>query len=603
MDVVAGGYLDIGAMKRRLTRHHKERAQERLAALRRGAAAEAEAVARKYREEKTAEQVGRGRSPEEADRIVRRRMGWVLDAADTLTLEDGRTVSVADVLANVDDFDGVAVCDPLVPEKGAGKAKIFARPAAYEGPVIWSFAEGGRLFYLGRHWPKRRKGRRRVTLERWGKPLPPLVKPIPIDELRAEQRAFIRDAVNRSGVIATVVATMGSGKSRMAFEEIIARNEADRKKNRTVRRTLVLLGQHAMIEEKVREFRQLAGGTSVTCHGYAGRVRPEADAAEKASLPKSPCLRPQIVHDATRAGYTAIKGGFCTRELSEKEMIARATDERLVQCPHWQECHERGSREVANYYWGVDQSANAEVVFASHVFVETWAGDIGDFDTIVIDESVLGEILDEKGYRVARLVREAERCEGEDRADLLAVLDDLQAEAAGRGRPKRPWSGGSAPSSPQKSACARLPSTLPSRATAPSSTPRWPRMPFAPSSVASAATLGRPSCGRSPTSSGMITRLFTESGSIPGPRTTRPRSSREQDAPVGPAGAGTEGRRRRSVPRRHHDGAHRRARDRGAVGRHRHEPCRDLVLRAACGVQHPPNCGHRQNHEPPADGR
>jgi hypothetical protein len=66
----------------------------------------------------------------------------------TVYLDDGSPVKVGDILQKPDDYNGSKTLDPLEPDYDHGRAvgKIYANGRA---PTIWSYARGGRTFYLG----------------------------------------------------------------------------------------------------------------------------------------------------------------------------------------------------------------------------------------------------------------------------------------------------------------------------------------------------------------------------------------------------------------------------------------------------------------------
>jgi P4 family phage/plasmid primase-like protien len=81
-----------------------------------------------------------------ARKIVNGRYEGYLLSKDILQADDDTIVSVKDILINPQDFVGMSFRDPLEPEYGKSKAKIFVNE---DGSVICnSFAHGGRTFRL-----------------------------------------------------------------------------------------------------------------------------------------------------------------------------------------------------------------------------------------------------------------------------------------------------------------------------------------------------------------------------------------------------------------------------------------------------------------------
>ena len=78
-----------------------------------------------------------------AVKIVEARLRHELLPGDVIYTNDQEPISVRDIILEPADYDGMVVRDPLEPEYGAGKAKIFADDTAV---TINSFAHGGRVF-------------------------------------------------------------------------------------------------------------------------------------------------------------------------------------------------------------------------------------------------------------------------------------------------------------------------------------------------------------------------------------------------------------------------------------------------------------------------
>ena len=77
-----------------------------------------------------------------------------LGPEQVIKLADVTRVTCGDINENPKKYDGVLCGDPLEPEYGDGRvAKIFAGAGQHSGPVIHSFAHGGRTFALNRGGP------------------------------------------------------------------------------------------------------------------------------------------------------------------------------------------------------------------------------------------------------------------------------------------------------------------------------------------------------------------------------------------------------------------------------------------------------------------
>ena len=84
---------------------------------------------------------------QEAEKNVRHAMNDTLLPSWSVHLDDGRHLTVKDLLADNREFDGVTMADPLEPDYGGGrcKAKFFWNDGS---PIIFSHAHGGRTFRL-----------------------------------------------------------------------------------------------------------------------------------------------------------------------------------------------------------------------------------------------------------------------------------------------------------------------------------------------------------------------------------------------------------------------------------------------------------------------
>lgn len=105
-----------------------------------------EKAAKRFKEEKVVELVKRGVSEERAERVVEALCGGVrrLTPDFPLTLDDGRTITVKDILRNPQKFAGVTMCDPI-DGRGRGRNVAFVME---QGNAIWSFAHGETLYFF-----------------------------------------------------------------------------------------------------------------------------------------------------------------------------------------------------------------------------------------------------------------------------------------------------------------------------------------------------------------------------------------------------------------------------------------------------------------------
>lgn len=79
--------------------------------------------------------------------IIKNRLDRTLNDDDLLFFDEQGSVIVSEVLSNISQYDGLTLCDPLEPEKGRCKAKLYSNNGI---PFINSFAGGGRKYQFKR---------------------------------------------------------------------------------------------------------------------------------------------------------------------------------------------------------------------------------------------------------------------------------------------------------------------------------------------------------------------------------------------------------------------------------------------------------------------
>ncbi|WP_270934310.1 DUF927 domain-containing protein [Falsiroseomonas oryzae] len=110
---------------------------------------EAEDRARRHGKVVRQKLVERGVSPALAARAVEARRRGRLLGSDMIDLDDGRQVSVGDVLADRAAFDGETCRDPHEPGEGPNRAILYTNPDEPDQPVrLFSQLHGGQLFEL-----------------------------------------------------------------------------------------------------------------------------------------------------------------------------------------------------------------------------------------------------------------------------------------------------------------------------------------------------------------------------------------------------------------------------------------------------------------------
>jgi hypothetical protein len=188
----AGGFLDTRVALPDLTASEQARVEGLQQAAKDAAESEAAAVRAAWAlargEALTTRLVKAGvpvaEAHERATQAARSAGGGTLLGDYTIILEDGREVSVGQVLDATDKYDGAVCLDPLEPDYRGGKAtaKLYLHGAV---PVIHSFAHGSAIYRLRRQ-PVRiflKAGRRAETANEIR------------EKLAAEQDLFVRGGV------------------------------------------------------------------------------------------------------------------------------------------------------------------------------------------------------------------------------------------------------------------------------------------------------------------------------------------------------------------------------------------------------------------------
>ena len=88
----------------------------------------------------------RGIAPEAAAAIVKARHEGELQPGDFIEFQDGRVVTVAEILADPKSYHDCACADPLEPEAGTSRAKLFVNDSG--SVIVNSFLHGGQKYTL-----------------------------------------------------------------------------------------------------------------------------------------------------------------------------------------------------------------------------------------------------------------------------------------------------------------------------------------------------------------------------------------------------------------------------------------------------------------------
>ncbi len=147
--VGGGGLLDLSGLKP-LDELEKAELERVMAQLRADHAERAAVVRKKYEAEQIARMVAKGTNADLAKKIVTRAVETQVLCSDfPIAMDDGRVVTIAEILANPRAFHNKTCGDPNEPEYGAGKAQIYSDQLE---PYINSFAHGGAKYRLQRDW-------------------------------------------------------------------------------------------------------------------------------------------------------------------------------------------------------------------------------------------------------------------------------------------------------------------------------------------------------------------------------------------------------------------------------------------------------------------
>ncbi|QPC90007.1 AAA family ATPase [Mesorhizobium sp. INR15] len=142
-----GGFLDTRRLAA-LSPNEEAEFVRRVEEIRRACAADAAAIAAKYRSAEINRYVAAGESPDVAERIVSAAVERSeLMGSFRLHLDDGRRVTVAEILADPEQFHRKTCADPIEPEYGGGRNKaIIYTDGSY--PHIATQAHGGADYRL-----------------------------------------------------------------------------------------------------------------------------------------------------------------------------------------------------------------------------------------------------------------------------------------------------------------------------------------------------------------------------------------------------------------------------------------------------------------------
>ncbi len=144
-----GGFLDTSLLSP-LTDDERQQFDKICLDLQHAIQPEADKARQLYLAKRKADLVKRGKSPEHADKILKLAVERQILAADfEVAQNDGPVVTVAEILADPERYDGMQCPDPFEPDYGNGRSHAMIMLSG-TFPHINSFAHGGRVFELER---------------------------------------------------------------------------------------------------------------------------------------------------------------------------------------------------------------------------------------------------------------------------------------------------------------------------------------------------------------------------------------------------------------------------------------------------------------------
>lgn len=180
-----------------------------------------ESAAKKFKTEKVVELVKRGVSKERAERVVEALVGGVrrLMPDFQLELDDGRVITVRDILLDPEKFVGATMCDPIEGrERGRNVAFVME-----QGNAIWSFACGETLYFFVHDFESISAAVEKAPEREAANVIARLLGDAVVTE--AEKAALIKLAKQHDGILISDV-------RKVVKEEEIKRKKSDSKKVR-----------------------------------------------------------------------------------------------------------------------------------------------------------------------------------------------------------------------------------------------------------------------------------------------------------------------------------------------------------------------------------
>ena len=142
----AGGYLNITGVPP-LSQEEMRDYKRRIDAAKLDAKPECDKIKREYTKNAINNLIAqKGMSAEQARRTIASRLGGTLVGSDVLLFDEHGTVTVAEVLADIEKYADSTLADPVDADI-AGKAILYFNPES-TGPIVFSQAHGGRVFFL-----------------------------------------------------------------------------------------------------------------------------------------------------------------------------------------------------------------------------------------------------------------------------------------------------------------------------------------------------------------------------------------------------------------------------------------------------------------------
>lgn len=211
-------YIDGGVLDTHLLNDLTDEEQDKYEQLVENAKAEnqpvTDEISRIYSKRETERLIDLGISEHQASSIIKNRKRQSLMDEDTVTFDNGVSLSVSELLDSGEEHDGKTLYDPLEPDQGKCKARFFWNEG--KNPLINSFLHGERIFKFNRY--DYSGNRNRGTVE-GNEPTYPVAKFYTPHEAGQELEHIIESFID-TGKDTAVLYEAGGGKTSRAIKKI-----------------------------------------------------------------------------------------------------------------------------------------------------------------------------------------------------------------------------------------------------------------------------------------------------------------------------------------------------------------------------------------------